>query len=142
MKWQTHWDWEARVSRLLWEQLFTIVKYLMTLPNWNVRYGLESDSRDDRGLCLKFSRWTFTKGNFIWHGSKCIVFQLIKDILRFICQVLKGGLISESFSLWPKSLKKNPKSLFWASSLFVDSAKDCHFGRFWRFEPKRKIFWD
>ena len=36
---------------------------------------------------------------------------------------VKGGLISESFSLWLKSLKMGDKSLPWASFLLVDSAQ-------------------
>ena len=36
----------------------------------------------------------------------------------------KGRLISESFSPWLKSPKKGAKSLSWASTLQVDSAKE------------------
>ena len=38
--------------------------------------------------------------------------------------IIKGGLISESFSVWIKSYKKGAKSLSWASSLYVDIDQD------------------
>ena len=44
--------------------------------------------------------------------------------LSILFDTAKGGLISESFSLWLKSQKKDAKSISWAFCLLVDSAKD------------------
>ena len=53
------------------------------------------------------------------------------------CKFTKGGLISESFSLWIKSPKIGAKSLLCASSLLVDGAQDSDLAPiFGRFEPK------
>ena len=48
--------------------------------------------------------------------------QYNNDAATSTTAVTKGGLISESFSLWVKSPKIGANSLSWASSLYVDSA--------------------
>ena len=56
-------------------------------------------------------------------------------------RIAKGGLISESFSIWLKSSKIGAKSLSWAPSIYVDSVQDSDLAPFFIFEPKRKSFW-
>ena len=48
----------------------------------------------------------------------------------------KGGLISESLSLWLKSQNKGAKSLSCVFSFLVNSAQENELAPFWRFEQK------
>ena len=66
----------------------------------------------------------------------------------------KGGLISVSFLIWFKCSKKDPKLLFWVSSLYLDNVQCCDLalclegmsqGDFsevqWMEMRKKKTFW-
>ena len=44
--------------------------------------------------------------------------------------IRKGGLIAESFLLWPKSAKLGTKSRPWAPFLYLDSVQGCNLAPF------------
>ena len=56
---------------------------------------------------------------------KCMRFLWILFPKLTKIDIRKGGVISESFSLWLKSAKLGAKSRPWASSLYADSAQGC-----------------
>ena len=82
-------------------------------------------------------------GYNVYYGARSIKHEVERRVVTQLAlahetgQLTKGGLISESFSLWLKSSKKSAKSQFCVSSLLMVSPQESDLVPFFRrFELK------
>ena len=124
--------------QVIYNVAFSIIAYLLTETNKLLQKSYDIIKCH---LCMPFyssSKWsasraklTSSRGNrcFWWlhptFNSKPSCLARGRHIYQFAKHSSKGGLISESFSLWLKSPKMGAKSRSWVSSLFVDSPQGC-----------------